>query len=72
MPIDPRRIEVIDERQAEIFRRMSPLERIETGLSMAGFAREIIAAHLRARHPSWTEDRIARETVRRFADEPRD
>lgn len=67
MPIDPRRIEVIDDATAEIYRRMTPVERMQKGLAMGGFARKVIAAGVRAAHPSWTEDEIRKETARRFS-----
>jgi hypothetical protein len=67
MGIDPRRIEVIDDATAEMYRRMTPVERIKRGLAMGAFARKIIAAGVRAAHPAWSEAEVRKETARRFA-----
>lgn len=67
MSIDPRRVEVIDERTAEIVRRMTPQERVVRGLEMGEFARQIILARVREEHPDWDEARAWREVIRRFA-----
>jgi hypothetical protein len=65
-PIDPRNIEVIDDRTAEILRRMSPTEKIQASSDMFEHAKTMIAASLRAFHPQWSEDEIRRETMKRF------
>ena len=65
--IDPRRIEVIDDRTAEILRKMTPWMRVRRGLEMAEFARAVIATNVRHKHPDWSEARVQSETVRRFS-----
>jgi hypothetical protein len=69
MPIDPRRIEVIDDTVAEIYRRMSPSERIAKGLQMNAFAKSIIEANVRRTHPDWSPEKVRQEVLRRFAGE---
>lgn len=69
--IDLSRIEIVDDRQAEIYRKMTPLQRIERGLSMAAFARAIYAADIRRAHPDWDEARVATASARRFAGDTR-
>ncbi len=67
MSILPSRIEVIDERTAEVYRRMQPHERVERGLQMNAFARGVIEANVRRVHPEWTDERVKAEVRRRFA-----
>jgi hypothetical protein len=67
MTIDPRRIEVIDDQTAEIYRRMSPAERVQRGLEMGSFARAVIECRVRELRPDWTDDQVRSEVARRFA-----
>lgn len=66
MPLDPRRIEVIDDRTAEILRRMTPEERVERGLAMGNFGRAIIEAGVRHRHPDRDDTQVREAVLRRF------
>lgn len=66
MPLDPRRIEVIDDKTAEILRKMTPQERVERGLAMGEFGRTVIAARVRDIHPDWDEAKVRAEVMRRF------
>jgi hypothetical protein len=45
-------------RQIEIYRRMTPSQRIETALRLYSTARKIKTAALRSLHPDWGEERI--------------
>ena len=67
MPLDPRRIEVIDDRTAAAYKRMTPSQRVEAAFRMNAFAREVIEANVRRAHPSWTADAVRAEVRRRFA-----
>ena len=46
------------DRQIEIYRRMTPAQRIETAMRLYATARKIKAAALRAQHPDWNEQRV--------------
>lgn len=61
------RIEVIDDATAERLRKMTPAERVQQGLAMGTFARKIIEANVKARHPDWDTSEVLREVARRFA-----
>lgn len=47
-----------DERQIEIYRRMTPAQRLEIGMGLITTAREIKRGALRAQHPDWNESQI--------------
>ncbi len=66
VPIDPRRIEVIDDRTAAILRAMKPAERLERANQMVLQAREVLACVLRASAQGWNEARVAAEVRRRM------
>jgi hypothetical protein len=67
MPLDPRRVEIIDDRTAAAYRRMTPSQRVEAGFRMNAFAREVIEANVRRAHPAWSGDAVRAEVRRRFA-----
>lgn len=46
------------ERQIEIYRRMTPAQRIETAARLSVTARELKAAALRSLHPDWDEKQV--------------
>jgi hypothetical protein len=46
--------------QIKALRRMTPAQRLETGLAFMEEMRQLKAAALRAQHPDWTEDQVAR------------
>jgi hypothetical protein len=60
MVLDPKRIEVIDDRVAAILRAMAPSDRVRRGLQMHATARQIRAARIRTLRPdvSWEEAMI--------------
>lgn len=66
MPIDARRIEVLDPIVAEILRRKSPAERAQQSSNMHRFARSAIESQLRYLHPDWTDDQVNTEMLRRL------
>lgn len=67
--MDELRIEEIDAADAAILRRLTPAERVERGLRMGAFARGVIEAGVRRRHPEWSDEQVRAETLRRFAGE---
>jgi len=58
--------EQTDPRQYESLRRMQPEQRLALAESLYWSAREWKAAGLRAEHPDWPEERVAREVTRSF------
>jgi hypothetical protein len=61
------RIEVIDDATAEIYRRMTPVERVRRGLHMGQFARNVIRANVLSKQPLLKAEQTSREVARRFA-----
>ncbi len=64
-PIDPQRIEVIDDATAEMFRRMSGAERVAAGFAMFDFGSRVIEASVRGAHPDWDDAAVRAEVARR-------
>jgi hypothetical protein len=52
--------------QFEIYRRMTPEQRLALAEQLYWTARELKAAGLRSQHPDWTEDEVAREVTPHF------
>ena len=50
--------------QEEIFRRMTPAERLRLALEMSDSMRNVALAGLRARQPELTADELSRELMR--------
>jgi hypothetical protein len=67
MPIDPSRIEVVDDAMAEVLRQKTPEERLAIAHGMWRHARDIIRAMLRQEHSEWTEEQVQKETARRLS-----
>lgn len=65
--IDPRRIEVIDDRDAEILRQLGPERRLAMVSTLCAFARGIAEAAIRERFPEWSDAQVMKELVRRVA-----
>ena len=63
---DIRRIEVIDEPTAAMYRCMSPMQRIRLGLGIREFAERTAAAGIRAQHPAWNDAQVRDEVRRRL------
>lgn len=66
-PIDPSRIEVVDDKVAEILRRKTTGERGEMVAGMWRTARLVVEGGVRMQHPDWTADQVAAEVVRRMS-----
>lgn len=67
MAIDPRRIEVMDDRTAEIMRRMTPAEKIAMLDELWDFSRSVVHGGVRAQHPELNDEQVQREVVRRMS-----
>jgi len=52
--------------QVEIYRRMTPEQRLALAERLYWSARELKAAGLRAQHPHWSEGQVLREVTRIF------
>ena len=65
--LDPRRIEVVDDEMAAVLRAKSGAERLAIAFGMYESARRMLTSMLRADHPDWSEDRLAREVARRLS-----
>ena len=63
--IDPRRIEVIDDVSARIYRAMSPSRKMELLDDMYRFCIEIVESGVRSAHPQWTDSQVQDEVRRR-------
>lgn len=64
---DPRRIEVIDEATAAMFRAMTPAERFVLVGQAHQTARRLVEAGVRSRYPDWSEEAVNREVARRMS-----
>jgi hypothetical protein len=64
--IDPRRIEVLDPRVAEILRMRTPAERARQASDLYHFARTAIESQLRSLHPDWADEQVYSEMLRRL------
>jgi hypothetical protein len=66
--VDPRRIEVVDRKVADILRTKTPAEKVEMMLEAAEVAREMLAARISYEHGDWTPSEVAAEVARRILD----
>jgi hypothetical protein len=53
-------------KQIEVYRRMSPQERLRIGFELYEMARTLARAGIRHQHPDWDDEQVQREVVRRF------
>ena len=63
--LDKGRIEVVDDKVAEILKTKSGPERLSMVWDAWSFFEKRVAAHLKSTHPEWTEEQIQKEIVRR-------
>jgi hypothetical protein len=61
------RIEVIDDQTAAALRATTGARRLQTASGMYASARRMLLSQLRAQHPEWDPQRIAREAARRLS-----
>lgn len=59
-PADARKL------QDEIFRRMTPAERIDCAMRWTAFTLEVARSGIRSQHPDWTPEQVERELGRRI------
>jgi hypothetical protein len=67
--LDDGQIEVIDDDMAAVMRSKEVYERIAMIGECNETMRFLIAAHLRERHPDWTQQQIETEIARRMLDD---
>jgi hypothetical protein len=65
-PLDPKRIEIVDDAVAEILRRKSPAERIALGFSANRTVRLVIEGAIRSDHPDWDDAAVKAAVARRM------
>jgi len=65
MPAVSAHVAAADARQTDIYRRMTPKERVAVALGMHEQARSLMDAGIRASHPHWSEVERRREIARR-------
>jgi len=68
MGIDPERIEAVEDDVAEALRNMGAANRLAMLFQAEKFARILMRAGARNRHPEWTEAEVEREIARLWAD----
>lgn len=68
-PIDPKRIEVIDDDMVPVLRAMTPAQRLAIAFDCNETMRLRLAGNLMTRHSDWTEEQIALEVARRMLGE---
>jgi hypothetical protein len=67
-PLDPRKIELLDDAMVAVLRTKTPAERLAMAFDCNRTARLIIAGHLRTLHPDWTEPQIQAGVAGRMLD----
>lgn len=70
-PFDPRRIEILDDEMAQIFRAKTGAERLRIAFGMWESARRMLTSMLTADHPEWSAEEVRREVARRLAHDSR-
>jgi hypothetical protein len=63
---DISRIEVIDDKTAEILRKKTPAERFKIACDMRHSVYSMLKNHLKEKHPDWDENAIRQEIARRM------
>lgn len=66
-PVDPRKIEVIDDATAAMLRSKTVAEKLAMLDQMWVFARELVTAGVKDQHPEWSELQVRREVARRMS-----
>jgi hypothetical protein len=66
MKLDPRRIEVVDDKMAEVLRNKTPAERLRIGFNMWISTRRMLLSHLSNIHPEWSREEVEREVAKRL------
>lgn len=59
-------VELVDEEMVPIFAAMSGAERLAIAGESWRFAHQLVTSGVRAAHPDWDEQQVAKEVARRF------
>ena len=70
MKIDPRDIELIDDKTVEILGKKTGGERMLMAAQMFETARILIRSNIVSNHPDWSEEQVVKELRRRLGNEP--
>jgi hypothetical protein len=54
------------QRQNEIYRQMTPQQRLQVSFELDTLARTLVRAGVRHQHPDWNENQVEQEVLRRF------
>lgn len=60
-------IEVISEKQAEILRRMTPLERLTRGFALWDDAKARLTRYLTSQNPEWSAVEVKKAVIERMS-----
>lgn len=66
MPLNSRRIELLDEAMIEVLRKKTPAERLAVAFQCNRMMRLRLAGHFETRHPDWTADQIQAAVAERM------
>lgn len=66
LPIEYRRIEVVDPQMAEILRGKTVAQRLAIVQSAHVAAQHLVAMGIKLQHPDWSEGEVSREVARRM------
>jgi hypothetical protein len=66
MRLDPRQVEVVDDRVAEVLRAKTPAERLRIGFNIWISTRRMLMAHIGHIHPEWSQEEVNDEVVGRL------
>lgn len=66
MAVDISRMEMVDDKTAEILRKKTPQERLKIAFDMWLSVRSSLEHYLKETHPDWDEKSIQKEILRRF------
>jgi hypothetical protein len=64
LPLDPKKVEVVDDAVAAVLRDKTPAQRVEMAFQAEALARTLMAAGVKSRHPEWNAEEIKREVAR--------
>lgn len=66
MRLDPRQVEVVDDRVAEVLKAKTPAERLRIGFNIWISARRMLLTHIGHRHPEWSQKEVNDEVAGRL------
>ncbi len=59
-------LKTAEEERILIYRRMTPVDRLNEAIKLGNFARQVCYAGLKNRHPAWSEEQLRKEVIRTF------